>query len=478
MTGLLFCDLKLSSHLRRLFSLRTSDSEELVWDSFVPERLKQDEEMVRRCRLHIRFGWQGAAFGTLYALFYLGIGHWQGAAVILWCSLLWTLGPWVVKQRADLRYTGHLYTGILAVGFTALCLVEGGMEGHAIAWLAAVPLCALLLLDLRRALAWSGVCLLLALGFGIAQVLGYQPPRSYPPQWHDVISLMGYAGLVCFMTLLGVIFELTRAHAFRQMELAMARLELANQRLSRLNEEKDEFMKIAAHDLNNPLCGVLGYSEVIMMFPGQDRAKIVEQAQSIRQLSQRMLDIIRNLLEVKRIEEGSLHFKQERCPAESLLQGILKDHGRAAERKRIRLELEPAPQPLSAVADQGAMQQILDNLVSNAVKYSPPGTTVRCRCHEEDGMIHLDVKDEGPGLSAADQAKLFQKFARLTPRPTAGENSNGLGLWIVQRMAQAMGGAMRCFSIQGQGCTFTLSLPRWQPEAGEGLLLSGLPAPS
>lgn len=88
------------------------------------------------------------------------------------------------EAAGEPQYTGHLYAGILALGFTALCLVEGGMEGHAIAWLAAVPLCALLLLNLRSALAWSGVCFLLALGFGIAQVLGY------PPQWHSVISLM------------------------------------------------------------------------------------------------------------------------------------------------------------------------------------------------------------------------------------------------------------------------------------------------
>ncbi|MDB6138579.1 MAG: hypothetical protein JWO94_1651 [Verrucomicrobiaceae bacterium] len=425
--------------------------------------MKQDEELVRRCRLHIRFGWQGAAFGTIYGLFYLGIGHWQGALIILLCSMLWVLGPWLVKQRASLAYTGHYYTGILVLGFTALCLVEGGIEGHAIAWLAAIPLCALLLLDLRKALAWAGVCLTLALGFGIAEMLGYHCNRTYPPQWHAFINLLGFTGLVGFMTLLGVIFELTRAHAFGQMELAVSKLAMANQRLSKLNEEKDEFMKIAAHDLNNPLCGVLGYSELLMMFPNQTRAEIVERAQSIRALSQRMLDITRNLLEVKKIEEGSLHFKQERCSAETLVQGIIKDHARSAERKRIQLEFEPVERPVFMTADPGAVQQILDNLVSNAIKYSPAYTTVRCECLQQGGMIHIAVRDQGPGLSPEDQQKLFQKFAKLTPRPTAGENSNGLGLWIVQRMAQAMNGTMKCHSIQGHGCTFTLSLPQWQP---------------
>ena len=97
-------------------------------------------------------------------------------------------------------------------------------------------------------------------------------------------------------------------------------------------------------------------------------------------------------------------------------------------------------------------------------------------------MIHIDVRDEGPGLSEEDQKKLFQKFAKLTPRPTAGENSTGLGLWIVQRMAQAMHGDMKCHSIEGQGCTFSLSLPRWKPDvdtaASPGVLPSGVPAHS
>ncbi|MDB6072871.1 MAG: hypothetical protein JWO89_511 [Verrucomicrobiaceae bacterium] len=433
-------------------------------DSFVPESLKHDEELLRRSRLHIRFGAQGAAFGTLYALFYLGIGHAIGAVIILLCSLLWTLGPWFLKKRGSLKFTGHYYSAILVTGFTALGLVEGGIEGHAIAWLAAIPLCALLLLDLKAALTWSAVCLVIALGFGYAEMRGLHVARTYPPEWHHFINLVGYAGLVCFLTLLGFTFERTRARAFRQMELAISELGMANQHLNKLIQEKDEFMKIAAHDLNNPLGGVLGYAELLLMFPDHPDAERLQWTQGIQSLSKRMLDIIRNLLEVKRIEEGSLRFKEERCSVETLLQGILKDHARAAERKSITLGRIPAAAPAFAVADEGAVQQILDNLVSNAVKYSPPGTNVRCACREQDGMIHIDIKDEGPGLSAEDQGKLFQKFVKLTPRPTAGENSNGLGLWIVQRMAQAMNGNMHCQSTLGQGCTFTLTLPRWQAE--------------
>lgn len=434
-----------------------------VWDSFVPDSMKGSEELLRRARLHIRFGWLGAVFGTVYALFYLLIGHWQGSAIIVICSALVGFGPWLLKQRANLQYTGHYYSAILVMGFSALCLVEGGLQGHAIAWLAGIPLCSLLLLNLSSALAWSAVCFATTLLFGSLERAGIHCPSSYPPEWHIPISIMGYCGLVCFMTLLGVTFERTRARAFKQMEVAMSKLAVANQHLSKLNEEKDEFMKIAAHDLNNPLCGILGYTELMIIFETQSRSEVLERAQAIRGLSQRMLEIIKNLLEVRRIEEGSMQMNLIRCNADYLLSGILRDHGRSAELKRIKLEYHPFGEPCQALADQGAVQQILDNLVSNAIKYSPRNTTVHCSCREEAGVIHLDVRDEGPGLSEEDQQKLFKKFSKLTPRPTGGENSNGLGLWIVQRMAQCMNGNVSCTTLLGHGCTFSLTLPKWQP---------------
>lgn len=472
----------LSSTFQNILALRRPESGELFWESFVPDFVRHDEEKLRRCRLHIRFGWLGSIFGSLYALFYLLIGHWWGAQIIVLCSMLVTLGPWLVRQRGDLRYTGHFYTGTLLMGFSALCLVEGGLEGHAIAWLASIPLCALMLLEIRAALGWAAVCFLVALAIGLADLAGYHCARTYPPQWHTLISVTGYAGLVAFMTLLGASFESTRARAFGQMEQAVSKLHQANHRLSKLIEEKDEFMKIAAHDLNNPLCGVVCYSELLMMFGDkQTKEEIIERAQGIHSLSQRMLDIIRNFLEVRRLEEeGSSRLQPARASAESLLQGILKDQARSAERKHIRLSFEPAAAPAYVFADVGAVQQILDNLLSNAIKYSPMHTTVHCRFHEEADGVRIDIRDEGPGLSEADQQKLFQKFAKLTPRPTAGEGSNGLGLWIVQRMAQSMNGDVRCHSIQGQGCTFSLRLPKWTPEvaslSGGGMAALPLPA--
>jgi signal transduction histidine kinase len=122
---------------------------------------------------------------------------------------------------------------------------------------------------------------------------------------------------------------------------------------------------------------------------------------------------------------------------------------------------------LWAQADRAATLQILDNLVSNAIKYSPPNTTVHVHALPERSFILVNVRDEGPGISEADQKKMFRKFTRLSARPTGGESSTGLGLAIVKKLAEAMSGSIQCHSSLGSGSTFALRLPVW-PEASPG----------
>jgi signal transduction histidine kinase len=114
---------------------------------------------------------------------------------------------------------------------------------------------------------------------------------------------------------------------------------------------------------------------------------------------------------------------------------------------------------LWAMADRAAVMQVLDNLISNALKYSPPNTTVHVHALPEKDGIVINVRDEGPGISETDQKKLFQKFTRLTARPTGGESSTGLGLAIVKKLAEAMAGSIQCHSALGSGSAFVLRLP-------------------
>ena len=182
--------------------------------------------------------------------------------------------------------------------------------------------------------------------------------------------------------------------------------------------------------------GVRGHAQLIEIFGVESKEKAVETAEIIRRQTERMLDIISNLLDVRKIEEGRMTYKLEPCDAPAMLGEVVSDYQLRAQQKDIRLEVHCEAAAV-ATADTTAVRQILDNLVSNAVKYSPPHTTIQCSVVPEADAVSFEIQDEGPGLSDEDQKKLFKKFTRLTPLPTAGESSNGLGLWIVHRMRGA-----------------------------------------
>jgi signal transduction histidine kinase len=113
------------------------------------------------------------------------------------------------------------------------------------------------------------------------------------------------------------------------------------------------------------------------------------------------------------------------------------------------------------------LRQVVDNLVSNPLKYSPPGSPVAVGLRREGDRVRLHVRDEGPGLTQEDQLRLFQKYVRGSARPTGGEKSTGLGLWIVYRTVTSLQGTVRCESEPGRGATFIVELPlRAAPAAG------------
>jgi signal transduction histidine kinase len=428
-------------------------------DRFVPETLQRDPERFRLARLHIRFGWMGLMVGVGYAAFYVVLEHYWGAATIFGGSCVLGLVPWLVWGTGRLKLSGHLMAAVLTVGFSGLGTIEGGLMGHAVGWLAAVPLMTLLLLGIRPALWWTVACVGVVTAFVVAHSAGIEFPKTFPKSSEMAIDAAGYIGLVPFLALLGSLFERTRLQASEQLQKALTELSDANQRLQRSNQDKDEFLNIAAHDLRNPLTGIVGYA-ALLKTPGESKDELIQEAgKNIESLALRMDGILTKLLDIRRIEEGQMAFQRERCSADEIMTEVINTFRQVAESKGITVDWQPDPAAPPFLGDRNATSQIFENLLSNALKYSQPGTTVRCVLATVGAEVRLQVKDAGPGLSAQDQKNLFKKFSRLTPKPTAGESSNGLGLWIVQKMAQGMGGDVRCVSAVGEGSTFRLVMP-------------------
>jgi signal transduction histidine kinase len=425
-------------------------------DRQIPAEFFSDPDTTRRARLITGFGVLGSSFGLIYALFYLFIGHKWGAAIVLFCTTGVTLTPSMMRWQKSVETAGNFFALTLTLGFLALCFVEGGESGHAIAWLVSVPLCCFILLGEKQAMQWVIISFLAAGVVVCINLEGIKLKPTYDPKWQGAVSAAGYLGLVLFMFILGLIFERGRRTAFAKMQDALTELAASNDDLTRANNEKNELMGIAAHDLRNPLAVVLGNSE--LMATSKDPVIIAKLAQNTRSVAIRMRDLIANLLDVNAIEQGKFFVKKERCDIRTLIEQSLEQNQSAATRKQMVFRIGIS-EGLWAKADNAAVLQILDNLISNALKYSPPNSTVHVHALPEKENIVINVRDEGPGISETDQKKLFQKFTRLTARPTGGESSTGLGLAIVKKLAEAMSGSIQCLSTLGSGATFTLRLP-------------------
>ena len=236
-------------------------------------------------------------------------------------------------------------------------------------------------------------------------------------------------------------------------------LKHARQQLREMNDEKNEFMGIAAHDLRSPLNAVKGYAEMMREEPAMEHQERAELLDRIHDATKRMADMVQNLLDANRIERGEMKLHLAPTGLSALVASVTEAQRPRATAKQQTIHFETEAASITAPVDPNVMVQVLENLVSNAVKYSPPGKRIFVRLKKEPGAVRVEVQDEGPGLSAEDQKKLFGKFARLSAKPTGGEQATGLGLSIVKRMVEAMNGKVWCESEPGQGATFIVTMP-------------------
>ncbi|MCG2785954.1 MAG: HAMP domain-containing histidine kinase [Anaerolineae bacterium] len=252
-------------------------------------------------------------------------------------------------------------------------------------------------------------------------------------------------------------------------ELMAIQRELAkkNAELEHLNQEKNRFLGMAAHDLRNPLHNILLASEFLSEEnPACPASQYQEFLEVIRTSSQFMVNMVDDLLDVAKIEAGKLNLDYAPEDLPNLVQKNLSRNRALAAKKGITLTLEAAPLPI-VVVDAGKVEQVLNNLVGNAIKFSPSGSTIEVRLEHESESFRLSVKDEGPGISAQVQANLFKAF-QPGRAGTHGEKSSGLGLVIVKRIVEGHGGRLWLESVEGKGTTFFASMPFLPPPAESG----------
>ncbi len=236
-------------------------------------------------------------------------------------------------------------------------------------------------------------------------------------------------------------------------------LKLARDELRQLVEDRDELLGILTHDLKNHLAGVQLSAQLLRDSRDPLPPRALTLARNIADTADASLGFLRTFL--ANHSAGRLEVEPAPCDLAAECASAVGRATSAAEAKQIELRLNQPPESVCVLADASALAQVLDNLLSNALKFSPRESVVDLTVAIEIlGEASVTVRDRGPGFTEEDRGRMFRRYGRLSARPTAGEASTGLGLYIVKRLVEAMKGRVSVESAPGEGAAITIQLPR------------------
>ncbi|HTH46645.1 MAG TPA: hybrid sensor histidine kinase/response regulator [Candidatus Limnocylindria bacterium] len=239
-------------------------------------------------------------------------------------------------------------------------------------------------------------------------------------------------------------------------------LKSARDSLKQLAEDKDELLGILAHDLKGHLGGLQMSAELLserlLRGSGAD-PQSAQLADNIHRTSGQLLAFVREFLANSAAEHGLASTLETVDLAEAAMQAV-EVFREAARRKGLKVSVSLSDPEVPVRADRTALNHVLENLISNALKFSPPQKEIRVAVTHNAGFGECSIQDEGPGFTEADKLKMFRRYGRLSARPTGNEPSTGLGLSIVRKHVDMMDGELICDSSAGQGTTFRLRLPQ------------------
>jgi two-component system sensor histidine kinase/response regulator len=287
------------------------------------------------------------------------------------------------------------------------------------------------------------------------------------PNWRDIpvifLSAADDKDLIVRALDAGGVDYITKP--FNQAELisrvrTQLALKSARDQLKQLAEDKDELLGILAHDLKNYLGGINMSAELmsgqIERFNDERLAKLSD---NMIRSSSLALAFVKEFLANSATDHG-FTLKTSAVNLAEAATAAVGQYQESARRKKIKIQTDFPDETVIALADFFALDQVLDNLISNALKFSPPGKSIFVSVRSAGNHAECVIRDEGPGFTVEDKAKMFRRYGRLSARPTGGEASTGLGLSIVRKLVSGMGGELLCESVPENGATFTIRLPR------------------
>ncbi len=249
----------------------------------------------------------------------------------------------------------------------------------------------------------------------------------------------------------------------KELEKSLLKISSSKQELEELQKQKDDLFAIIIHDIKNPASLIKNLAELLTSYDltATEQQEII---QDIANTTNKIVSLSHEVSKILSLEGNQLRMNFESCNVNEVIEDVVNRNSINGQKKGIQLYKELNPNLDDIEIDPQKIDEVLDNLISNAIKFTPKGGAVRVKSYKEGDRVVLEVSDTGLGLTEEDIKYTFQRGARLSAKPTAGESSTGLGLWIVKKLVEAHKGRVWVKSALGKGSTFAFSLPKVQPD--------------
>jgi signal transduction histidine kinase len=246
----------------------------------------------------------------------------------------------------------------------------------------------------------------------------------------------------------------------KELEVATDELREANARLQELDRLKDDFVSTVSHELRTPLTSIRAFSEILRDNPDLESDERQGYLTIVVDETERLTRLINQVLDLSKLESGGAEWHIEPVDLGRVVESSAEASAQLFRDRQVALQVEVSEPAPVVDADPDRLVQVMHNLLSNAVKFCPPASgEVRVKVDQRDGVVRVDVSDNGPGISSEDQRYIFEKFRQGGDLRTNRPAGTGLGLPISRQIVEHLGGRLWVVSAPGEGATFSFELP-------------------
>jgi signal transduction histidine kinase len=416
----------------------------------------EDAKALRKARLIVR----ACLLTSLFSISYVGLSvvfsYERGIYFTAFNVVGYFALPFLARTKMPLLILGNLYTCVGAITVLVLTWFSGGMWSAIYPWIIAIPILALLVVGKTSAIYWTAFSFCWMVAFGLLELKGIKLPVEYNESLRTIWFISIVPGLLLITMVVSFTFESSMQRALNDVEAQKITIEKQSAELEKLIEDKDNIIRILAHDLRNPLANITVLTKLLEKQITTEAPK--ETIDMISLASSNAQVLVKQVLEMATLEYRDGGIQLLPTDFQLVVNEVVQSFKQVSESKGIFIRRTDLDKYAMVMADLTYLRLVLENLVSNALKFSPKGKEIDLSVEVINEQVQIRVRDYGQGVPLEEENLLFKKFSKLSARPTAGESSNGLGLSLVKRYMELMNGKVWFERPTDGGSIFAIEL--------------------